>query len=104
MANVTQRKCRKLFNEKTGILIEVCVYYSMKTVIKFNIEALKNFRIAEDGELYRMAITKNKRFYGTRKIKKQKDNSYKLNGKSYSALQLNDYKVVDNEPIEIFKQ
>jgi hypothetical protein len=67
-----------------------------------NIEGLEGFRFADDGNLYRLPYTKDKRSYGFRLIKMQYSNRWRINNEWYSKNQLRGNLIKDSNPMLIY--
>ena len=76
----------------------------MKTKYKINVKGLESFRFGEDKNLWRLPYERNKRSYGARKMKMQYPNRWILNGVVWSKNQLKPHLIIDDNPIEIYKE
>jgi hypothetical protein len=66
---------------------------------KWKIKGVDNYRFGEDGELYRMPYETKDRNYGAKKVSKQVNDRYYINGKLTPLSYLIKYK--DDDPINI---
>lgn len=78
----------------------------MKSKWKFNIDKLKNYRIDENGDVWRVEnVSKDGlRNYGAKRIAKSYPNRYYLAGQMWSQRQLKPYIIDDDNPIPLGKQ
>ena len=68
-----------------------------------NLKGLEKYRFAENGDLYRIPHTKEKKSFGWRLLKKQRGSRWRLNNNWWSKNQLKQHLEIDTNPMEILK-
>lgn len=74
----------------------------MKT--KWIIQGLPNYRVAEDGNIYRLSFQSGDRWYEVRLIKEQYPHRFRLNNSWWTKDQLRNKLKLDESPIIIFEE
>ena len=68
-----------------------------------DIDGLSNYRVSQEGDIYRMPFVKDGKSYEWRLIKEQYPSRWVLNGQKWSKSQLRPHLIEDPDPIEIYK-
>jgi hypothetical protein len=66
---------------------------------KWMIQGLDNYRVGEDGNIYKLPFSSNFKYYETRLVKEQYPSRFRLNDEWYTKKRLRKLLVKDTNPI-----
>ena len=71
---------------------------------KWIIKGLGNYRVGEDGNIYKLPFLSNLKYYETRLVKEQYPSRFRLNNEWYTKKRLRNLLVKDTEPVVLMEE
>lgn len=71
---------------------------------KWIIQGLDNYRVGEDGNIYKLPFLSNLKYYETRLVKEQYPSRFRLNNEWYTKKRLRKLLVNDTSPIVLIEE